>query len=969
MKNNRLFLFCLLVFLGISSLSAQKTYKYETVPNDPLQARIYTLDNGLKVFLTVYKEEPRIQCNIPVKVGSKNDPAETTGLAHYFEHMMFKGSTNFGTTNWAKEKPMIDEIERLFELYRKETDQVKRAAIYHIIDSISYEASKIAIPNEYDKLMSAIGSTGTNAGTSFDYTVYFENIPSNQLENWAMIQADRFTQPVLRLFHTELETIYEEKNMSLTNDGRRSSEAMLTGLYQNHPYGLQTTLGTQEHLRNPSMTNINAFFKQYYVANNMAICLSGDFEYDEAIRIIDKYFGHLPSRPVPALNVAPEKPITAPIVKEVIGLEAENVIIAFRIDEPANSKEITVLRMFDYIVDNGKAGLINLNLNQKQLVFRASAGPFVLADNSAYTLGGSPKTGQTLDEVKDLLLEQIELVKQGKFDDWLLEAGINNLRLNEMRQLENNRARASMLSNAFQNNIPWNEAAVSIDSYAKITKADIVKFANKHFKSNNYVIVYKRQGTPNDIAKVEKPSITPIEINRDAESDFLKKVKANKPTPLQPVFVDFNQAITFDYYNGCPIYYVQNKENKTFSLVFRFSAGELNNLRFPIAMDYVDYLGTATTSPEKIKELFYQYACNLGTGSSDEYSNISISGLNDNFEAALTLSMDLLKNAQPNEEALQNMVRDYLKGRTDAKSRQASVSSALAMYGMYGPEMAKYALTEAELQALKGSELIALLKELMTYKPEIIYYGPESVATLKTMLAKVYQTPKTFGQPQPKREFEMKPVATNSVLFTHYEAKQARLTTYNRSIKYDKSLIPVISMYNEYFGGSMNSIVFQEMREKRSLAYSAGARYVTPTKQENFMYNYSSIATQNDKIVDAFTAFNELFDDMPLSEAAFNLAKDALKTNIEATRITKTGIINTYLRNRRLGIDYDLRKDIYNATNTITMDDIVKFSKQYVAKQPKTYLILSNEKEVNFDDVEKSFGKVTKLTLEDIFGY
>lgn len=967
MKKNKFILWLGIMFLCIG-LSAQKTYQYETVPNDPLKARIYTLDNGLKVFLTVYKDEPRIQCLIPVRVGSKNDPQETTGLAHYFEHMMFKGTPNFGTANWEMEKPMIDEIERLFEVYRTETDVDKRNQIYHLIDSISYEASKLAIPNEYDKLMKIIGSQGTNAGTSNDYTVYIENIPSNQLENWAIIQADRFTNPVLRLFHTELETIYEEKNMSLTVDRRKANEAMLEALYPNHPYGQQTTLGSQEHLRNPSMKNIREFFDKYYVANNMAVCLSGDFDFDEAIRIIDKYFGKLPSRTLPEFHVQKEAPITTPVVKEVVGLEAENVIVAFRLDEPANSKEIYILRMLDNIVSNGKAGLIDLNLNQKQAVYGATAYPYVLADNSSYVLLGMPKTGQTLDEVKNLLLEQLQLVKDGKFEDWLLEAAINNLRLTEMRQLESNSARAFMMANAFQNRIPWRDAAVAIDNYSKITKQDIVNFAKKHF-TNNYVVVYKRQGKPTEVSTVEKPPITPIELNRDKESEFFRTIKNNQPAPIAPVFVDFQKEITFSEYNGCPVYYLRNTENKTFTLTFRFKAGELNNLKLPITLDYMDYLGTSEYSAEEIKELYYQYACNLSARASDDYSTISISGLSENFEKALHLTLELVKDAQPNEEALENLVSDYIKSRTDAKSNQNAILNALVAYGEYGPELARYSLSEQELKNLTGNELIGIMKELMTYQPEIIYYGPEGIEEVKKVLSKEYHTPKTFGKPQPERKFEMLPVNQNSVLFAHYDANQSRLVTYTRSMKFDQSLLPIVSLYNQYFGGSMNAIVFQELREKRSLAYTAASRYITPSEKDDYMYNYSFIATQNDKIIDAFTAFNDLFDNMPQLPASFTLAKDGVKTTIETNRITKMGIINTYLRNKELGIFHDYRKDIYNAMDRFSMDDIVGFNRQYIQKQPKTYMILSNEKDVPFQEVENQFGKIRKLTLEEIFGY
>lgn len=133
--NKRLKLSCLSLFLAlvICSCSSQKKYSYETVPNDPLKARIYTLDNGLKVYLTVNKETPRIQTFIAVRVGGKNDPAETTGLAHYFEHLMFKGTDKFGTKDYAAEKPLLDAIEQQFEIYRKTTNEAERfLLLFHL---------------------------------------------------------------------------------------------------------------------------------------------------------------------------------------------------------------------------------------------------------------------------------------------------------------------------------------------------------------------------------------------------------------------------------------------------------------------------------------------------------------------------------------------------------------------------------------------------------------------------------------------------------------------------------------------------------------------------------------------------------------------------------------------------------------------------------------------------------------------
>ena len=204
---------CVMLSIGAQA----KKYEYQSVEGDLTKTRIYTLDNGLKVYLSVNSEKPRIQTYIAVRTGSKNDPAETTGLAHYLEHLMFKGTTHFGTTNAEAEAPLLKDIKDRYERYRLLTDPAQRIQAYHEIDSVSQVAAQYFIPNEYDKLMAAIGAEGTNAFTSNDVTCYTEDIPSNEIENWAKIQSDRFQHMVIRGFHTELEAVYEEYNIYLTN--------------------------------------------------------------------------------------------------------------------------------------------------------------------------------------------------------------------------------------------------------------------------------------------------------------------------------------------------------------------------------------------------------------------------------------------------------------------------------------------------------------------------------------------------------------------------------------------------------------------------------------------------------------------------------------------------------------------------------------------------------------------------------
>ncbi len=977
MRKTRYFFCFVLLVVTTLSVSAQKQYKYRTWPNDPLGVREYTLDNGLKVFMSVYKDEPKIQTYIAVRAGSRNDPHETTGLAHYLEHMMFKGTERLGTTDWEKEKVLIQKIEDLFEAYRMFDDSLTRAAIYHKIDSLSYEASKIAIANEYDKAMTAIGSTGTNAFTSNDYTMYVENIPNNQMETWCEMQADRFQNLVLRLFHTELETIYEEKNMSLTKDDRKANEAMFAALFPHHPYGNQTTLGSQEHLKNPSMRNIRNFVATYYVPNNICISMAGDFDPDEAIRIIDKYWGNMKPSHVPELQFEREQPITSVITRTVSGLEAENTVRAYRLNSGNGSHDAMLADLLESVLNNGKCGLIDLNVNQRQRCMGAYAGTYTLNDYGAFMFGGQPLQGQTLADVQALFDEQIALVKQGQFDDWLLEAAINNMKLAIMKRAESNNSRASQMAYAYVQHQDWGDVCNEINELARITKKELVDFANRLFKDNNYVIVNKLQGEPEPILKVSKPPITPIEVGRDNESAYLANIKARQVKPIEPSFVDFSKDLTIRKCNDAAkteMLYVQNKENKTFNLVYRFDfgyrAGELGKT-YDLAADVLDFLGTTKHTADELQQEFYKLACNYGVSVGTENITVSISGLSENMAKAMALVEEIMSDAQPNEEALQMLVARILKARQDAKHNQQSCFSALGNYGIYGADSPTLdQLSEEQLKGYTCRQLCDALHNLFNYQHRVLYYGPETDDAMAKTIAANHATPKKYQKAPANKKITPKAVSENTVYFCDYNANQTYMREHFRGEKYNTKNEAAMDIYNSYFGGSMNAIVFQEMREKRSLAYSAQSYYITPGDKDGYFMNAAIIATQNDKLIDALTAFNELFDEMPTADANFQMAKEAEISGIRTARTRKMGIINSYLYYERMGLDpkKNHSKMLFEAYPNVTMQDIVNFNHKNIRGQKKHYMVLGKESEMDFNALAK-FGKVKKLSLTDIFGY
>lgn len=957
----------ILLILFVFSQSFSQTLSYKSYPNDPLNARIYKLDNGLTVYMTVYKDSPRIQTYIAVRAGSKNDPSYATGLAHYLEHMLFKGTDKFGSKDWSKEKPLIDEIIKLYDVYKKTTGDENRKQVYHQIDSVSSLASQYAIANEYDKMLAAIGATGTNAFTSNEQTVYVNDIPSNQLEKWLTIEGERYRNPVMRLFHTELEVVYEEKNRGLDNGNSKAFESLLLGLFPTHQYGTQTTIGTIEHLKNPPLSDVIKYYNTYYVPNNMAICLSGDFDPDEAIKMIQAKFGSMPSKEIPEFKVAEEKPITSPVVKEVWGPDASALFMGYRFDG-ANSKDADILQLMGNVLFNGNAGLVDLNLNQQQKVLTSYVGPTVLKDYSYLFLYGKPREGQSLDEVKSLLLSQVELLKQGKFSDDLIPSIITDLKLQQVKSFEANSNRASAFLNSFILGEDWEKSFSLIDRLSKITKQEVIDFANEHLK-DNYVAVYKKTGEDKNVVKVVKPQITPVQVNRDAESDFVKNIIATPSPDVKPVFIDFKKDIQeLKLQNNVQVFYLKNQENATFDLQFITDMGTNNDRRLAL-ISYLEYLGTTTKSAEKLKEEFYKIGCSYSIGASNDRVTYSLSGLSENFTKALDLFADLINNPKPDEDALKNLVSDILKSRKDAKLNKNSIISAMTQYGIYGPKSPfTNVLTETELKSLNAEELVNYLKTVPNFQYRIHYYGPESSDNIVSILNTKLKNEALLPVPAivDYREADEK---ENTVYVVNYDMVQAEIQMLSKGVdKYDKNLAPYITIFNDYFGGGMSSVVFQDMRESKALAYSVYSLYRSPKTSDDPYLVYAYIGTQADKLSEAMDGMNALLNNMPENESFFSASKDAVLKQIQSERITKTGILDYYENLKRKGLDYDLRQEVYEKVPGISLEQLKNFHDTNIKGKKFNIMVLGDKNKIDKSVLEK-FGTVKYLSLEDIFGY
>ncbi len=929
----------------------------------------YVLENGLTVLMSVNKAEPKIYAAMYVKAGGKNDPEDKTGLAHYLEHLLFKGTQNIGTLDFSKEKPFLEQIEQLYEEYNRESNPGKRLEIYKEIDKVSQIAAKYAIPNEYDKLMGILGSELVNAFTTKDQTVYLNYIPTNTFELWCRTEAERFKNPVIsRLFHTELETVFEEKNISLDRDGSYVFELAMRRLFPEHPYG-NSVLGTTEHLKKPSIRRIKEFLQTYYVPNNMVLILIGDLDPQKTAKTVEKYFSVLEPKPVPKTHKIQEKPIEKPIIEEVYGNDPEFVSVYYRI--PASKKNLFMLEVIDQILYNQKTGIIDLDLNKKQKVLSAYSWVYDLQEYHLLVLGARPKQGQSLQETEKLLLEQIDKLRNGDFSEELLLAISKNAKISLQEDMLKNKGRFNHLLSVLTHNYTWGEYLELPDKIAEITKEEIVAFVEENFK-NNYVSVRKFQGERESV-KIPKPPITPLEINRDTMSVFAKAIASSPLEAIAPHFLNFKKEIQETKIHGkIPLYYYPNNENNLFRFAYVIDFGKEADKRLPVALEYLKLLGTEKYSAEEIARKFYRMGVSYAFSVSGKQVIISLRGLSENFSQALELLEHLLTNARPDTETYEKFRARILKARSETlKDKSSILFRAMASYARYGEKNPfNYVLSNKELSNIAPEELTKLAASLFNYPHKVRFYGEIPLPEVKKTLEENHQKIKQW-QKADFQEFSYVLPERRKAYFVHYEDMvQAQILWISNLDFLNVSEFPQIQLFNYYFGADMYSLAFQEIREAKGLAYSTYGVIRRPdfAGERNYFVGY--VGTQADKLTEAVLTMENLIFNMPKVEQLFSIAKESLRKNIASKRYIREQILTYYFSLLNKNISEDYRKELYEKVQEAEPSFLYNYYEKVIKPLNPTLLILGDKNRLNFSAIEEKLGvKIQEIEKEPLFGF
>jgi predicted Zn-dependent peptidase len=951
-------LFFILIFASIS-ISQEKA-------NDPLKVTQYQLANGLTIMLTENHNTPQIFGVVAVKAGGKNDPKEATGMAHYLEHMLFKGTEEMGTWDYEKEKIHLKNIENLYEELGKTSDEVKREEIQKKINDEAILAGKYAIPNEMDRMLSEIGGTNVNAFTTEDFTAYHNEFPANKLEHWLKIYDHRFEKPVFRLFQSELETVYEEKNRSMDSPFSDVIDQFNKNFWKNHPYGQQPIIGHTEHLKNPSLQKMYEYFNTYYVANNMVLALSGDFETEEVKVLIEKYFSDWRTGEVPVFPNYDEKEFNGQEKIEINSTPIKALIRGYR-SPKNNHPDQKKFQIANYLLSNGEgSGLFDMLATQGKLTYSGII-PFEYNDYSASAIFGVPKiVGQSFEELDELIEEQLNILRNGTFENSFFEGAKTSLIKDFERQIETNDARALLLVNAFTSNVSWNDYLTGFLNIKAITKQDVIDVAKKYY-GTNYLALYSKMGSPKK-DKLSKPKFEPVIPEDGKTSTFCEAWRQTETLALEARFVDFKRDIlSSQIAENVKLNTVKNPFNQIFNLNFSWGIGTDHDSLLFYLPSYLNRLGTSQKNASEFKKALFEVGASMYFVSSANKLSLNVEGVDSKFDETLVLVNEFLTSYKHEEKAIKIIAEEIKSDRKLNNKDLGTMLRALEMYALYGENSPMLReMSVKQIQKLKSENFETSLKNAFNYELTIAYIGAKPLLDISNSLDKIVaknypknkalevKIKKRSGFDSPKVFFVDDIKAVQSQIQFGMEGNPMKLSQAGDN-----------AAFNLYFGGDMSSLVFQEIREFRSLAYSTSANHQLAKKENSPNYFYAYLGCQGDKTPEAIQVMHELITKMPIKREREDGIRSALISNAKTNKPGFRDLIQVVEMWEKMGYTEDPNINLLPYYSDLTFNQIENFYKNEIEGKNLQLFVVGNSKKFDTKILEK-YGKLTRVKSSQI---
>lgn len=946
------------------------SYQSQAEDLNALKVKEYRLENGLTVWLNEDHSQPKVFGAVVVKAGAKDCP--DTGIAHYFEHMMFKGTDRIGTLDYESEKVLLDSIAMKYDELAMTEDTAARARLQKEINELSIRSSEYVIPNEFNRLINRFGGSGLNAATSYDATIYFNTFSPQYMVQWAEINSERLINPVFRLFQSELETVYEEKNMYGDFIGGQVMDTLMARYFGPHPYAYPI-IGSTKNLKNPRLTEMHKFFEDYYVASNMALILSGDFDAQQVMPILEKAFSRIRSGNAPKQEKVMLPPFNGretmkvkfpiPFIK-AMGLGFRGV--------SANHEDQVALNIAVNLLNNsnGTGYLDKLMVEHK--LMGALAINESMNEAGILAVAIMPKLLiQSYSSAEKMVWDEINRVKNGDFSDEMF----NSLKLEQKRQyassLENIDSRATIMMNLFSQGKSWNDYLNEVARIESITKEDVVRVAQKYF-SNNYLCVTKSTGKyPKD--NLPKPAFSPVvPRNADASSSYAKQLEKIPEQQVAPRIIDFEKDVkTSKLTPLVTLYTTPNPLNDIFTLNISYGIGALEQPELMQLTNYLQLLGTESLSFEQFRSRLQSIGSTLAFDVTPDAFVMKVTGFDNHIDETMELVGDFIRHAKADDKKLRQIVDDAKVSEKAFFKSGDNVASALLEQVKYG-DQSRYLrkLSLSQIKKLKGKDMLAIYDKVRSVQCDLHYCGTLPVE-------------KVIGTIRQHLPLERTTVASNSPYYR--ELKQYdRPTVFfidmpdmAQSIVYgyvkgdpvdDKASRHASQLFSVYFGGDMSSLMFQEIREFRSFAYRTSGRYQLPNHAHKGTAGSftAMLSTQSDKTLDALGVLDSLIREMPLKPERMEAVKQTLVNRINNDYPPFRNLSEKVASARMEGFDRDPAEEFLRDIATMDMQDISRFYREQISGRPVVYVIAGNRKHIDMKKLAE-YGTIIKVKKKDIY--
>lgn len=944
----------LMLLLSITKLSAQN------------EVQTYVLDNGFTVILNEDHQNTTVFGAIVVKAGAKDDPEDATGMAHYMEHMLFKGTTQLGTSDWQKEKPIIDKIVELYDTLSTTSDEKKRKEIQQQINEMSKQAGEYTILNELSDIIKLMGGTHTNAQTSPDLTRFFNEFPPNQINQWLDLYAHRFINPVFRAFQAELETVYEEKNMYEDIMFTKLIEAFNKNFFKKHPYGQRTTIGTAEDLKNPRLSKMIDFYNKWYVAGNMALVLSGDFDTEQILPIIREKFAALPTGTAPEHQKYVEEPFSG---RELVKVRMSPIKIGgmgYRVPTVESNEKLILDITAKLLNNSGSTGLLDqLMIDGKLLAAQAVQMPY--QDYGCFLVLCIPKLiGQKFEEVEALVKEQIAQITAGNFTEEQLTAIKNEFYVEQQLKLESTAEKTLALTNAFSLGIDPKDALNTAQKIQNITKDDVIKTTAKYL-GDNYLMFQSKMGSAKK-EKVDKPEYDPITTKTNATSEYRKQFDQMPAAEYTPAFVDFNKDVQRKQLaENIHLIRTNNEANDIFTLQIRFGVGTYKIKNLEHAAEYMNLTGTDSMTFKELRQKLAELGITCNFASDKNYTAITAEGMEKNLAQALPLINDLMNNPKPDSTKIKTLYDSERGGRKMMQKIPDNIAHALYQYALYG-EKSEYLdrITIADLKNMSAQKLINIYKEATLYEVNIFYTGRQSITEVEKQITENLKFNKNLKPSTSPEYLEPVKYEGNTLFLTDVKkALQAKIyLTTSSPLNFEERAM--LEVFNMYMGGDFSGLLLQEIREYRSMAYSAGGGFKIPQKRTSAALFTAFASTQSDKANGVIDLLDSIITQMPQKPERLAMIKSYL---INKTISDKPTVRELPLKIREWeNQDYtsDPREELIKKYETITWEEIYAFYEKMLKNNRFVWTIAGDKSRINMKELEQ-YGTVKIVKQKQLF--